>query len=103
MSLDFDPTAAQEFVAVTRTQVVGDLAAATHATTAAAAAVPGLGLIGAEFRTQLIAALAEHATHLEGCANAVADQAGHVQSCRTSFVGHDQQFAAALSTVSEGQ
>ena len=103
MSLDSDPTTAQEFVAVTRTQVVGDLAAATHATTAAAAAVPGLGLIGAEFRTQLIAALVDHAAHLEGCANAVTDQAGHVETCRTSFVSHDQQLAANLSTISEGQ
>ncbi|MFD4432148.1 hypothetical protein [Nocardia sp. NPDC058497] len=102
MSLDFDPSTAQEFAAVTRIQVVGDLSAATQAAAAAAAAVPGLGLIGADFRTQLIAAMTGYATHLDGCANAVADQAEHVETCRTTLVSHDQHLADHLTTVAEG-
>lgn len=101
MSLDFDPSTAQQFVAVTRTQVVGDLAAAAQSTTSAAAVVPGLGLIGADFRTRLIAAMTDHATHLNGCAIAVETQAGHVEVCHATLTGHDQQLAATLTTVDQ--
>ncbi|MFD6391159.1 hypothetical protein [Nocardia sp. NPDC060259] len=100
MSLDFDPSTAQHFVAVTQT-VASDLAAATHATTAAAAVVPGLGLIGANFRTQLIAAMTDHATHLNGCVSAIETQAGHVEVCRTTLTGHDQHLADTLTTVDQ--
>ncbi|MFD5179398.1 hypothetical protein ACFWM1_26565 [Nocardia sp. NPDC058379] len=101
MLLDFDPSTAQEFVTVTRTQVVGDLAAAAQSTTSAAAVVPGLGLIGADFRTRLIAAMNDHATHLDGCAITVQSQAGHVEVCHATLIGHDQQLAATLSAVDQ--
>ncbi|MFI8974185.1 type VII secretion target [Nocardia asteroides] len=101
MSLDFDPSTAQEFVAVARTHVVGDLAAATQATTDAAAAVPGLGLIGADFRTQLIVAMTDYATHLTRCVNAVENLATHVEVCRTTLTGHDQQLADDLTTTGQ--
>ncbi|MFD3427458.1 hypothetical protein [Nocardia fluminea] len=100
MTLDFDPATAHQF-ATTGTYIAAEVAHATNTTTAAVDAVPGLGLIGEDFRALLITAMTNHANHLGGCAHTVTDQADHVATYRAQISGLDQRIGDGLDNIGQ--
>lgn len=99
--MNFDPSAAAEYVAAADSvaDVLGT--AATHAATAANTPLPGLGLLGQDFATEFAAAIAAIGQTLGVASQLMSTYSGHISTHSTNVVGLDHDISAGLGNLGD--